>query len=130
MNRNLRIFSILAFFLVFLLNGCESDDLHLHDYDEGVTSSYRPEVNYVNVSDDATLSTFFASNRSGMFQSYNRSSNQTMIQTPAGQIPLTQVMQVIDTTGVINYTFRVIPQQYDPLQFDNLVNYELHPHYP
>lgn len=87
-------------------------------------NSYPLNTSIIELADVPEVKSFLENNlgkRNGASWQTNKGGNGTIVQTSFGQIPLEHIMEVLDTTGRANYTFRVLPNTYFENRFYNLI---------
>ncbi|MEE1961480.1 hypothetical protein V1387_02195 [Allomuricauda taeanensis] len=115
-----------AMLLVLMAWGCQKDDAQFQD----PTSATATETKAfggrrtVLLEDVPDIEGFLASNLSGRKgYTFNKGGGtaKDMVVTPFGQIPLEEILEVSDSLGNSNYTFRILPNSYIGNRFYNLV---------
>lgn len=108
-----------------LLVSCESDtQIITNDIALDGENSYPLNTSIIKLADVPEVKSFLENNlgkRNGASWQTNKGGNGIIVQTSFGQIPLEHIMEVLDTTGRTNYTFRVLPNTYFKNRFYNLI---------
>ena len=118
-NKPTNLFKIIFFFLVIstLLFNCEKEnELVIQEQIE----AYQPTINYLSGNDIPKLVNTITSKVGGKVSAKNKGGDIT-INTSFGEITFDNVMQVIDSIGNTNYTFKVSPRIPNDKVFYNLV---------
>lgn len=120
-STNPRLLLILVWLLIF---SCEPDTEILPEIAQDGKISYPLETNIKELADVPEVKSFLENKlgkQNGASWQTNKGGNGTLVQTPFGQIPLEHILEVLDTTGRTNYTFRVLPNTYFENRFYNLI---------
>ena len=123
MNVTKHLPKFLLLFLLLVFTNCQEEEItesNIESFIDNIGNVDQTlKITTIDVKDVPSLGKFLDSKMPKSNTKSNDSGNY--IETAFGNIPLEDVMQVIDTLGNTNHTFRIIPNIWKPNNFYNLI---------
>jgi len=112
--------------LALLAWNCQKEEVSVQDPESFVETESKPfdglrTIALEEVPDIEGFLSSSLSKRKGYAFKKDNGDSSGMVVTPFGQIPLEDILEVTDTLGNFNYTFRILPNSYIGNRFYNLV---------